>query len=178
MNDVVFFWNGWEPILRILVVGTITYLGLVLLLRLSGKRTFTRMTAFDFVIAITIGSAFGRILTAKSVSVSESITTFILLILLQTIFSFVEVHSKIFKKLTTPRPTLLFYNGEFLKKNMRKSRVRKDELLSAMRKKSFGSMDEIRAVIFETDGSFSIVRKSGEDKNLTFLDFVDQKKQP
>lgn len=113
MDDVVFFWNGWEPILRILVVGTLTYLGLVLLLRLSGKRTFTRMTAFDFVIAITIGSAFGRILTAKSVSISESIATFVLLILLQTVFSYVEVHSKTFKKFTTPRPTLLFYNGEF-----------------------------------------------------------------
>lgn len=60
---------------------------------------------------------------------------------------------------------------------MRKSRVRKDELLSAIRKKNFGSLDEIRVVIFETDGSFSVVRKSGEDRNLTYLDFVDQKEQ-
>lgn len=174
MNDVVFFWSGWEPILRIFVVGIVTYVGLILLLRLSGKRTLTRMTAFDFVITIAIGSAFGRILTASIVSISEAITAFILLVLLQTLFSFLEVHSKQFKKFTTTPPTLLYYNGEFLRKNMRKSRIREDELLSAIRKKSFGSLNEVKAVVFETDGSFSIVRRSDFDDNLTYDDFLEK----
>ena len=86
MDETVFFWSGWDPIVRILVVGTITYVALVLLLRISGKRTLTRMTAFDFVIAIAIGSVFGRVLTAKTVSIAETVTTFILLILLQALF--------------------------------------------------------------------------------------------
>ena len=176
MEKVVFLWNGWEPILRILVVGTVTYLGLVVLLRLSGKRTLTRMTAFDFIIAITIGSAFGRILTAKSVSISESITTFILLVLLQTIFSFFEVNFKFFKKLTTPRPSLLFYNGEFLERNMRRARIRKDELLGTIRKHSIGSLTEVQAVVFETDGSFSVIKKSGSAKNDTYDDLLQQRK--
>ena len=174
MNDVVFFWSGWEPILRIFVVGIVTYVGLILLLRLSGKRTLTRMTAFDFVITIAIGSAFGRILTASIVSISEAITAFILLVLLQTLFSFLEVRSKTFKKFTTTPPTLLYYNGDFLRKNMRKSRIREDELLSAIRKKSFGSLNEVKAVVFETDGSFSIVRKSDSDDNLTYDDFLEK----
>lgn len=174
MDKVVFFWDGWEPILRIIIVGTVTYVGLVILLRLSGKRTFTRMTAFDFVIAITIGSAFGRILTAETVSISESIVAFLLLISLQLIFSFFEVRSKTFKRWTTPRPTLLFYNGKFLEKNMRKTRIRKDELLSAIRRKSFGSLDEIRAVVFETNGSFSVVKKSDSAENLTYDDFLEK----
>ena len=174
MDNVVFFWDGWEPILRIIIVGTVTYVGLVILLRLSGKRTFTRMTAFDFVIAITIGSAFGRILTAETVSISESIVAFLLLISLQLIFSFFEVRSKTFKRWTTPRPTLLFYNGEFLEKNMRKTRIRKDELLSAIRRKSFGSLDEVRAVVFETNGSFSVVKKSDSAENLTYDDFLEK----
>jgi uncharacterized membrane protein YcaP (DUF421 family) len=174
MDNVVFFWSGWEPILRIFVVGIVTYVGLILLLRLSGKRTLTRMTAFDFVITIAIGSAFGRILTASIVSISEAITAFILLVLLQTIFSFLEVRSKKFKKFTTTPPTLLFYNGEYLRKNMRKSRIREDELLSAIRKKSFGSLNEVKAVVFETDGSFSIVRKSDSVDHLTYDDFLEK----
>ena len=171
MDKVVFFWSGWEPILRILVVGTITYVGLVLLLRISGKRTFTRMTAFDFIIAIAIGSSFGRILTAKTISVAEAFTTFILLILLQTVFSYFEVNSRTFKSLTTPKPSLLYYDGNFLKKNMRKARIRKDELESATRKKGFGSLEQVKAIIFETDGSFSVIGnyKSGEHSSYESL---------
>ena len=172
--EIVYFWNGWEPVFRILVVGSITYLGLVILLRLSGKRTLTRMTSFDFVIAITIGSAFGRILTGKSVSISESLVTFLLLITLQTIFSFFEVHSKLFKKFTTPRPSLLFYRGQFLEKNMRKARNRKDELLSASRKKGVGSMEEVEIVIFETDGSFSVIKKSDTGKPSTYEQLLEK----
>ncbi|GHA23347.1 DUF421 domain-containing protein [Salinimicrobium marinum] len=177
MDDVVYFWSGWEPIFRILVVGSITYVGLVILLRLSGKRTLTRMTTFDFVIAIAIGSAFGRILTASIVSISEAITAFILLILLQTVFSFLEVHSKRFKKFTTTPPTLLYYNGEFLRKNMRKSRIREDALLSAIRKKSFGSLNEVKAVVFETDGSFSVIRKSESDEGITYDDLLEKEEK-
>lgn len=168
MNEVVYFWSGWEPIFRILVVGGISYAGLVILLRLSGKRTLTRMTTFDFVVAIAIGSAFGRILTASIVSISEAITAFILLIVLQTIFSFLEVRSKKFKKFTTTPPTLLYYNGEYLRKNMRKERIREDELLGAIRKKGFGALNEVKAVIFETDGSFSVIRKSESDEDITY----------
>lgn len=174
MNEVVYFWSGWEPIFRILIVGFISYVGLVMLLRISGKRTLTRMTTFDFVIAIAIGSAFGRILTASIVSISEAITAFILLILLQTIFSFLEVRSKKFKQFTTTPPTLLYYNGEYLRKNMRKERIREDALLSAIRKKGFGTLNEVKAVVFETDGSFSVIQKSESDEDITYDELLNK----
>jgi uncharacterized membrane protein YcaP (DUF421 family) len=74
-----------EPILRILVVGSIIYLGIIFLLRVSGKRTLASMNAFDFIVTVAMGSAYGRILTAKQVSVAEVIVTFVLLVSLQHI---------------------------------------------------------------------------------------------
>ena len=87
MDKVVFFWNGWEPLLRIVVVGTLTYISIIFILRVSGKRTLASMNAFDFVVTVALGSAFGRILTAKQVSIAEAITTFLLLACLQFIVS-------------------------------------------------------------------------------------------
>lgn len=160
MERVVFLWSGWESILRILLVGSITYVALIFLLRIAGKRTLSRMTAFDFVIAITIGSAFGRILTASSVSVSESLVTFGLLMGLQILFSFLEINSPVFKKYTTAEPSLLYHKGRYLEVNMRKVRVKQDVLWSAARKKGFGSMNEVEAIIFENDGTFSVIGAS------------------
>ena len=160
MDKVAFFWSGWEPILRILVVGTLGYIALVMIIKVSGKRTLAKMNAFDFIVAVSIGSAFGRILTAKGVSISEAVTAFVLLAVLQYIFAIIEIKSKLFKRLVTTRPALLYYRGEFQKRNLRKARLDKDELLGAVRKKGFGSLQEIEAVILESDASFSVIGKS------------------
>lgn len=175
MEEVNFLWDGWEPILRVLIVGSVSYLGLITLLRISGKRTLTRMTVFDFVIAITIGSAFGRILTARSVTISEAITAFFLLILLQLIFAFFEVRFKKFKHLTSHPPSLLYYNGEFIRKNMRGAMIREDELLSASRKQGVADLEEIEAIVFETDGSFSVIKKSAYPKRSTYKDLLSER---
>lgn len=174
MEKVIFFWSGWDSILRILLVGSITYVALIFLLRIAGKRTLSRMTAFDFVIAITIGSAFGRILTASSVSISESVVTFGLLMGLQVIFSFLEIRFPVFHRLTTAEPTLLYHHGVYLEKNMSKVRMRKDALWSAARKKGYGSMDAVEAIIFEIDGTFSVIGKGGADQNLTYGTLADK----
>ena len=116
MDKVVFFWNGWEPLLRTVVVGTLTYISIILILRISGKRTLAKMNMFDFVITVALGSAYGRVLTAKQVSVSEAVTTFALLALLQFIVSKLENKSNWFYQLVTSEPTLLYYRGQFIQK--------------------------------------------------------------
>jgi uncharacterized membrane protein YcaP (DUF421 family) len=174
MNDIIFFWGGWEPILRIVTVGTLTYFGIILILRVSGKRTLASMNAFDFIITITMGSAFGRILTAKSVSLAESLTAFLLLVCLQYLIAYLEVKSKFFHRLITSQPALLYYNGAFIEKNLRRERIRRNDLLGAVRKKKFADLNEVEAIIMETDGSFSIIRKSTNPEQKTYSQVLEK----
>ena len=174
MNDIIFFWGGWQPLLRIIVVGTLTYVGIILILRVSGKRTLASMNAFDFIITITMGSAFGRILTARSVSVAEAMTAFILLVALQYAIAWLEIRSKSFHRLITSQPALLYYNGAFIEKNMRKARIQRNDLLGAVRKKKFASLNEVEAIIMETDGSFSIIRKSTNREQKTYSQVLEK----
>lgn len=174
MDDVTFFWNGLQPIIRILLVGTMAYLAIVLILRISGKRTLASMSAFDFVIAVAVGAVFGRTLTTKDLSLSEAITAFILLAVLQFVFAFFESRSKGFKKVFNSTPTLLFYKGEFLEKNLQDERLEKSKVMGAARKKGFGSMDEVTAVILEIDASLSVIGKSKEGDSSTFKEFVKE----
>lgn len=168
MDKINFFYNGFEPILRIIIVGTITYIAIILLIRISGKRTLATMNGFDFIITITIGSAFGRIITAQNIPIAEAFTAFALLVTLQTLVSWLKLRSSKFGDIITAPPTLLFYQGRFINENLKKERVKEDEVKSAVREQRIGSMNEVEAVIFESTGSFSVIKKSGRDNASTF----------
>lgn len=62
------FFNAWSDIGRVLVVGGLAYAGLVLLLRLTGKRTLSKMNAFDLVVTVALGSTLATILLSKDVA--------------------------------------------------------------------------------------------------------------
>ena len=132
------------------------------------------MSAFDFVIAVAVGAVFGRTLTTKNLSISEALTAFILLAVLQFIFAYLEGKSKVFKKIFNTTPTLLFYDGEFIQKNLHKERLDKSKVISAARKKGFGSMDDVAAVILEIDAQLSVIGKSKEGKSSTFKDILEE----
>ena len=57
MMQTTFFFDDWEPIVRIVVVGVAMYVTLVVFLRISRSRTLSTMSAFDFVVTVAIGSA-------------------------------------------------------------------------------------------------------------------------
>lgn len=173
MDDITFLWNGWEAIIRILVVGTLCYIALVVILKLSRKRTLASLTAFDFVVTVAIGAVFGRLLTAKDVSISEAVTAFILLAFLQLLFSWLQMRFKTFRKMFTSRPILLYYRGEFQEKAMKKERVEKSELIGEARKKGYGNFEEIELIILENDASFSIIGKLTESDGATYKEFMD-----
>jgi uncharacterized membrane protein YcaP (DUF421 family) len=152
-----FFFDGWEPVARILLVGTLGYTALVLLLRVSGKRTLAQMNSFDFVITVAIGASFGRIITAREVSVLEAVTAFVLLITLQHVVATLQLHSRRFSRLVTAEPTLLLHRGQVLHHALRRARITEKELGGAVRKHGLGSMQEAEAVVLEADGSLSVV---------------------
>ncbi len=65
------FFDSWAALGRIVVVGVLAYIGLVFLLRVSGKRTLSKMNAFDLVITIALGSTFATVLLSKSVALRK-----------------------------------------------------------------------------------------------------------
>jgi len=156
MSEPLFF-DGWRPLVRILVVGVSMYVTLVLFLRLSGSRTLSTMNAFDFIVTVAIGSVFGRALTATAVSLAEAVAAFALLVALQFAVTKLQVRWPVFGRAVTNPPKLLYFRGQFLEAAMREERVTESELQTAARKKDHGSLDEVEAVVLESSGEFSVV---------------------
>jgi len=157
MTDATFFFSGWEPLVRIVVVGTVMYVALVALLRVSRSRTLSTMNGFDFIVTVAIGSAFGRALTTKDVALSEAVMAFGLLVTLQYVITWIQVRWPFFRRVVTNPPALLYFRGEFVDAELRRQRVAKSEIRSAVRKNKLGSLDEVEAVVLEPSGDFSVI---------------------
>ncbi|WP_410218014.1 DUF421 domain-containing protein [Paracoccus sp. (in: a-proteobacteria)] len=157
MNWTEMFFQSWSGIVRTIIVGTLAYLLLVVSLRVSGKRTLAKLNAFDLVVTVALGSTLATILLSESVALAEGITGLILLIVLQYAVTALSVRSHRFSRFVRSEPTLLLRNGEPLTQAMRNARVTKAELETVVRTEGQRGLEDIEAVILESDGSFSVI---------------------
>ncbi|MDP3491135.1 MAG: DUF421 domain-containing protein [Phenylobacterium sp.] len=157
--DAEALFTGWDPIIRILVVGTAAYFALVVVLRASGKRTLSKLNAFDLVVTVAIGSTFSSILTSKDLALAEGVAALALLVGLQYTVTFLSVRIKGIDQLVKSEPTLLLKNGEPLPGALRQQRVTQDELRAAIRTSGGADLADAAFVVLESDGSLSAVLK-------------------
>lgn len=151
------FFDSWSDLLRILVVGVCAYGGLVLILRVTGKRTLSKMNAFDFVVTVALGSTLASAVLSSDVSVSEALLAFALLCALQFAITFLSVRSRRLQHLIKSEPALLAWRGAMLPDALRRERVTEDEILAALRASGKSTLSSAYAVVLETDGSFSVL---------------------
>lgn len=71
--------DGWYGLLRVLVVGVSAYVRLVALLRLTGKRTLSKMNAFDLIVTVALGSTLATVLLSGDVALAEGMLALALL---------------------------------------------------------------------------------------------------
>ena len=156
------FFDSWYDLLRVLIVGVCAYVGLVFLLRTTGKRTLSKMNAFDLIVTVALGSTLATVLLSSDVSLSEGLLAFALLCLLQYAVAYASVRSERFQQMIKAEPTLLFFRGRFLPAMLVRERVTEEEILAAVRAQGVAELSGVDAVVLETDGSFSVVAGSGE----------------
>ena len=162
--------DSWYGLLRVCVVGVIAYAALILVLRMSGKRTLSKWNAFDVEVTIALGSIIATILISKDVALVEGVAAFSLLILLQYLITSASVKYGWFARVMKSEPTLLLDRGVIQQSALRKMRVTESEVKAALRASGLASYRDVYAVVLETDGSFSVIKSSGHDEKDALSD--------
>ncbi|RDI57940.1 DUF421 domain-containing protein [Microvirga subterranea] len=162
------FFDSWSGLGRVLVVGTLAYVALVAILRISGKRSLAKLNAFDLVVTVALGSTLATILLSDRVALAEGVLAMVLLIVLQFGITWLSVRSPGFRTMVKNEPTLLLREGRFLEGAMRTQRITRDEVTAALRASGVADAAQAAAVILETDGSLSVIRRdqAGPGKDM------------
>ncbi|HSM12402.1 MAG TPA: YetF domain-containing protein [Lysobacter sp.] len=151
------FFDSWDGLLRVLLIGVAAYVALIVLLRVSGKRTLTKLNAFDLVVTVALGSTLATIVLNRDVALAEGVLALALLIFLQYLVTWLSVRWQAVRRVVASEPTLLLHEGEFLHAAMRRERVNEDEVRQALRKEGVDDPAGARAVVLESDGTFSVI---------------------
>ncbi len=153
------FFDDWESILRAFIVTVLGYVTLVIAIRISGKRTLSKMNAFDFIVTIALGSCLAAVSLNKNIALAEGVVVYSTLIGLQFLITFISVRVKKVKAIVSGQPVLLLYKGEILAEVMKKERITMEEIYVAARAQSVSYLHEVEVVVLETTGDITVIPK-------------------
>ncbi|MGB3191952.1 MAG: YetF domain-containing protein [Limnoraphis sp.] len=162
--------GNWTTIFHTLVIGTLAYVVLIILLRISGKRTLSKWNAFDFIVTVAFGSILGMILLAEDTSLIQGIVGFGLLVILQLTVSWLSVNSTQMQALIKAKPTLLLYQGNMIAETLKKERITQEDVLAAIRSHGISAIENVEAVVLETNGNFSVIEKNQGTSSSALVD--------
>ncbi|WP_218312298.1 DUF421 domain-containing protein [Alteromonas antoniana] len=156
-----------DVILRGLALTAIAMFWVVLLVRINGLRSFSKMTSFDFVMTVAIGS-----LLASASQVSnwqsylQAIVAMATLFIVQYTTARIRKSSDNFEQIMQNSPVLLMRDGVVLHHALKQTRVAESDLVAKLREANVLDFADVRAVVLETTGDISVLHGSSCSGNL------------
>jgi uncharacterized membrane protein YcaP (DUF421 family) len=143
----------------------------VLLVRVNGLRSLSKMTSFDFVMTIALGSLVAGASQAGSWSkFAQPMVAMAGLFLAQWVLARLRKASAAAGRIIQNEPVLLMRDGKILHEALHRTRVGQSDLLAKLRQSGVRDFDAVRAVVLETTGDVSVIH--GESCEERLLDGV------
>jgi uncharacterized membrane protein YcaP (DUF421 family) len=134
------------------------YVVLLILFRISGRRTLSEMTSFDFVLILIIGESTQQALLGEDFSLTNAFLVIVTLMTLDVAISLWKQRSGGANRLIEGVPTILVEGGRPLRALMDKARVREEEIMEAARRtQGLERMEQIKFAVLEVSGGISII---------------------
>lgn len=132
----------------------------LLLVRLSGRRTFGKRSAFDNTLAIILGAVLSRAVVGAS-PVIPTVCCGLLLVLLHRLLAWLSIKSKWIGRLLKGDAIPLYKNGELQHDNLSRSLVSPTDIMSDLRLKiQTNSLADVEEINMETNGEISVIKKN------------------
>lgn len=134
------------------------YLVLLVVLRISGKRTMAQVTTFDFILLLIISEAISEALVGEDSSLTAAAVVVITIVLLERLSDYISWRLPRVKRVLESVPVVLVEDGRPIRDVMDRERISSDDVLAAAREtQGLESMDQIRWAVLETSGDISVV---------------------
>jgi uncharacterized membrane protein YcaP (DUF421 family) len=154
------FFGGWQGIFHAAVIGGLAYVGFIVLLHFFGKAMLMETSAASLVMTTALGSGLASIVLVEKISLVEGLAGFAMIMALQTAFIWASAHSAKFKRLLREPPTLVYFHGRFFERIMRQNGLTRADIYAAMRESGLTNENDVGAVVFESNGALTAIRRS------------------
>lgn len=152
---------SWEATLAIIISAVGIYIAVILLTRICGKRSFSKMSSFDFAMTVAVGSIIASTILSKSVTLMEGLVGLTVVFILQIAAAFAR-RSDTVKSIMDNRPLILMDGENILHENLKKGRVAESDLRGKLREANVTRLSQVKAVVFEATGDISVLHKDDD----------------
>lgn len=156
--DTIFF-DNIDKLGRIVLTTFMVYVLIVSITKISGKRSTSQLNNFDWVVTVMIGSLGASTILLKNIPFIEGGASIVTLYVLQFLVTKYASISPQFSTVILSDPRIVFYQGQYLPDAMRAERLTRQEMECAMRAAGVHNLDEVEAIIFESDAKLTIMKK-------------------
>ncbi len=147
----------------------ITFIIVLIAVRLMGKREIGQLQPFELVVIIIIADVASVPMENINVPLLQGIIPITALLVGQLIFSYLNIKVPFFHKMFTGKSTVLIENGKILEESLKKQRYSLEGLLEQIRVAGYPNIKDIDYAILETSGEISVIPKA-EKNNVTLQD--------
>ena len=144
--------EAWVVVVRTALV----YTGVVVGLRLAGKRELGQMTVFDLTVVLLIANAVQNAMVGPDLSVQGGLLAAVTLLIVNRALAALRVHGA-WGRLIEGTPTVLVEDGQPIDPHLRRERLERQELEMVVREHGIQDLAGVKLAVLETDGSISIV---------------------
>lgn len=159
------FFDDIEKLGRIVLTAVMVYILIVVTTKVSGKRSTSQLNNFDWVVTVMIGSLGASIILLKEIPFIEGGAAIVTLYVMQFLVTKYASLSQPFSSVILSDPRIVFYQGQYLPEAMRAERLTRQEMECAMRAEGVHDLNDIEAIIFESDAKLTIITKSDKDSD-------------
>ncbi len=146
--------------LRVALSSLFSIAFLFLITKSLGYRQMSQLSLFDYINGITIGSIAAELANSEGQDFRLWTITIVVYGAVTLLLSWVTDHSIKMRRLITGSPIPLYENGQLLDENFRKAKLDINEFLMQCRVGGYFDLSQLEAVLFEPNGSLSILPAS------------------
>jgi uncharacterized membrane protein YcaP (DUF421 family) len=150
------------PLMETFVRGSLLYLGLVIMLRLTPAREAGAVGTPDLLVILLLADAAQNAMAGPHHAVGDGFVLLVTILLWSVALDWLGYHSPRFHRLLRTPPARLIRDGRILAGGLRREFMTRDELMAQLRKKGIEDVGQVKGAWIEADGSVSVIqRQSG-----------------
>ena len=166
-GSMVFDTTWLDIAARGILLAVAAILWVVVLVRINGLRSLSKMTNFDFVMTVALGSLVAGAAQASDwKAFAQAMVAMAGLFLVQFLAAQIRKSSDRAEDAMQNDPVFLMRNGEFCDAALKDTRVAKSDLIAKLREANVLDYGQVRAVVLETTGDVSVLHGDHLDETL------------
>jgi len=155
----------------ILLSTLLIYAGLILFVRINGLRSFAKISGHDFAVTVAIGSILATSVLSKEPSILQALLAIGGLLLWKTLISYMRTHLQF--SIFDNEPCVVMRDGEILHDALKGTNFTEHDLYAKLRESNVLNLGQVRAVVVESTGDFSVLHGDTKDYDPKMLKGVN-----